>query len=104
MDHPADFVEPSRPLRGIRELRYDFLQKLPAQDDLLRIRSVWSEISNLDPARSWPVSLEHGVLIVEAAGTAAQDLRLQASQVCKRLESLGIRVKKILVEMGRKRG
>ena len=104
MEHPADFVEPGRPLRSIGDLRREFLQNLPGQDDLLRIRAMWSEISGQDAQRSWPVDLHHGVLIVEASGSAAQDIRLQANQVRKRLAGLNIQIKKILVEMERKRG
>lgn len=104
MEHPADFIEPGRPLRSIQDLRGEFFQSLTGQDDLLKIRAVWAAVSGQDSLRSWPARLEHGVLVVEASGSAAQDLRLKAGQICKTLAGLEIQVKKIVVEMDRKRG
>jgi len=104
MDHPADFIEPNRPLKSMGDLRSAFLASLPGGDSLSHVRLVWSEVSGQKLERSWPVNLEHGVLVVEAAAGAAQDLRLQASQIRQKLETLGIPVKKIMVEMEKKRG
>lgn len=103
MEHPADFWEPGRPLKSIKDLRADFFDSLPGQDDLTKIRSMWREIFGPAAERSWPARLEQGVLLVESSGAAAQDLRLQANQIRSKLESAGIKVKKILVEMENKR-
>lgn len=99
MEHPADFWEPGRSLKSIRDFRADFFESLPGQDELLRIRSLWRDLCGPAAERSWPSRLEQGVLIVESSGAAAQDLRMQANQIRGKLEDKGIKVKKILVEM-----
>lgn len=85
------------------DLRGSFMDSLSGSGELSRVRLLWSVASGQSVERSWPLSLEHGVLVVEATATAAQDLRLQTAQIRRKLEDLGVPIKKIMVEMEKKR-
>lgn len=97
--HPADELEPEQKLQSVKDLVVPLFWTLPGGPDLARVRASWPSLAGVAAERSWPSRIAGGVLYIEAAGTAAQDLRLLAAGLRKKLAELQIRIEKVVVEL-----